>query len=94
MQATILREVGWRLGLFHNPGALRKSDPSDRTSELRKKGYTGRSLGPKQMSTDTAVRVTRMVTLDRSKEATTDRRPFWLCGVADPSSPAGQDSLR
>ncbi|OOO12271.1 SAM-dependent RNA methyltransferase [Aspergillus oryzae] len=33
----------------------------DRTSELRKKGYVGRRLGPKQMTTDTAVRVTRMV---------------------------------
>ncbi|KNG80224.1 hypothetical protein ANOM_011302 [Aspergillus nomiae NRRL 13137] len=33
----------------------------DRTSELRKKGYAGRRLGPKQMTTDTAVRVTRMV---------------------------------
>ncbi|KAK7749172.1 hypothetical protein SLS62_008353 [Diatrype stigma] len=33
----------------------------DRTSELRKKGYAGRRLGPVQMTTDTAVRVTRMV---------------------------------
>jgi ribosome biogenesis SPOUT family RNA methylase Rps3 len=33
----------------------------DRTSELRKKGYVGRRLGPKQMTTDTAVRVTRIV---------------------------------
>lgn len=35
--------------------------PRDRTSELRKKGFEGRRLGPKQMTTDTAVRVTRMV---------------------------------
>lgn len=34
---------------------------TDRTSELRKKGFTGRRLGPIQMTTDTAVRVTRMV---------------------------------
>lgn len=34
---------------------------ADRTSELRKKGFTGRKLGPIQMTTDTAVRVTRMV---------------------------------
>ncbi|KAL8669683.1 MAG: hypothetical protein Q9168_005740 [Polycauliona sp. 1 TL-2023] len=34
---------------------------ADRTSELRKKGFTGRRLGPIQMTTDTAVRVTRMV---------------------------------
>ncbi|KAL9593586.1 MAG: hypothetical protein Q9179_005803 [Wetmoreana sp. 5 TL-2023] len=34
---------------------------SYRTSELRKKGFTGRRLGPIQMTTDTAVRVTRLV---------------------------------
>lgn len=38
----------------------------DRTSELRKKGFEGRRLGPKQMTTDTAVRVTRMVVQDTS----------------------------
>lgn len=42
----------------------------DRTSELRRKGYTGRRLGPKQMTTDTAVRVTRMIAQERSK--------YWL----------------
>lgn len=39
----------------------------DRTSELRKKGYIGRRLGPKQMTTDTAVRVTRMVVHERGQ---------------------------
>ena len=39
---------------------------TDRTSELRKKGFEGRRLGPKQMTTDTAVRVTRMVVQDKS----------------------------
>ncbi len=39
---------------------------SDRTSELRKKGFEGRRLGPKQMTTDTAVRVTRIVTQEKS----------------------------
>jgi ribosome biogenesis SPOUT family RNA methylase Rps3 len=38
---------------------------SDRTSELRKKGYEGRRLGPVQMTTDTAVRVTRICVQDR-----------------------------
>ena len=38
----------------------------DRTSELRKKGYEGRRLGPVQMTTDTAVRVTRICVQDRS----------------------------
>ncbi|KAF3936721.1 hypothetical protein ABW19_dt0201200 [Dactylella cylindrospora] len=33
----------------------------DRTAELRKYGFTGRRLGPIQMTTDTAVRVTRLV---------------------------------
>lgn len=36
----------------------------DRTSELRKKGYEGRRLGPIQMTTDTAVRTTRIVVQD------------------------------
>lgn len=39
----------------------------DRTSELRKKGYVGRRLGPKQMTTDTAVRVTRLVVHEKGK---------------------------
>lgn len=43
---------------------------SDRTSELRKKGYEGRRLGPVQMTTDTAVRVTRMVVHDRGRQTT------------------------
>ncbi|KAM3533926.1 hypothetical protein MY4038_002804 [Beauveria bassiana] len=37
----------------------------DRTSELRKKGFEGRRLGPQQMTTDTAVRVTRIVVQDK-----------------------------
>lgn len=40
---------------------------SDRTSELRKRGFEGRRLGPKQMTTDTAVRVTRLVVQEKSK---------------------------
>ncbi|EFX03149.1 duf431 domain containing protein [Grosmannia clavigera kw1407] len=43
-------------------GILGDDPPRDRTSELRKKGFQGRRLGPKQMTTDTAVRVTRIVT--------------------------------
>ncbi|KAL4946203.1 hypothetical protein BDV06DRAFT_182951 [Aspergillus oleicola] len=46
-------------------GILGDDPPRDRTSELRKKGYEGRRLGPVQMTTDTAVRVTRMVVHDR-----------------------------
>ncbi|RDW76223.1 SAM-dependent methyltransferase [Aspergillus mulundensis] len=46
-------------------GILGDDPPRDRTSELRKKGYEGRRLGPVQMTTDTAVRVTRMVVHNR-----------------------------
>ncbi|KAL2416806.1 Protein arginine N-methyltransferase SFM1 [Exophiala dermatitidis] len=46
-------------------GILGDDPPRDRTSELRKKGFIGRRLGPKQMTTDTAVRVTRTVILDK-----------------------------
>ncbi|KIW05200.1 uncharacterized protein PV09_03744 [Verruconis gallopava] len=42
-------------------GILGDDPPRDRTSELRVKGFAGRRLGPVQMTTDTAVRVTRMV---------------------------------
>ena len=59
--------------------AVRKKDQSgsnvgakssirvDRTSELRKKGFNGRRLGPIQMTTDTAVRVTRTVVQQKGK---------------------------
>ncbi|KAF3902513.1 hypothetical protein ABW21_db0204426 [Orbilia brochopaga] len=42
-------------------GILGDDPPRDRTAELRKYGFTGRRLGPIQMTTDTAVRVTRLV---------------------------------
>ncbi|KAI9688565.1 MAG: hypothetical protein M1822_001514 [Bathelium mastoideum] len=45
----------------------------DRTSELRKKGFEGRRLGPVQMTTDTAVRATRLVIQDQS----TSRNHRW-----------------
>ena len=47
-------------------GILGDDPPRDRTGELRKKGFQGRRLGPKQMTTDTAVRVSRMVVLDQT----------------------------
>ncbi|KAI4265425.1 MAG: hypothetical protein L6R38_009432 [Xanthoria sp. 2 TBL-2021] len=47
--------------IFVFGGILGDDPPRDRTSELRKKGFTGRRLGPVQMTTDTAVRVTRIV---------------------------------
>ncbi|KAL8889724.1 MAG: hypothetical protein Q9215_003021 [Flavoplaca cf. flavocitrina] len=50
-------------------GILGDDPPRDRTSELRKKGFTGRRLGPIQMTTDTAVRVTRMVIQGQALDA-------------------------
>ncbi|KAI0601642.1 SAM-dependent RNA methyltransferase [Biscogniauxia sp. FL1348] len=50
-----------RFDVFLFGGILGDDPPRDRTSELRKKGFAGRRLGPVQMTTDTAVRVTRMV---------------------------------
>ncbi|KAG8624856.1 hypothetical protein KVT40_007923 [Elsinoe batatas] len=54
-----------KFDVFLFGGILGDDPPRDRTSELRKKGYTGRRLGPVQMTTDTAVRVTRIVVMDR-----------------------------
>ncbi|KAJ6440391.1 ATP-dependent RNA helicase DBP5 [Purpureocillium lavendulum] len=58
-------EDGDAFDAFLFGGILGDDPPRDRTSELRKKGFEGRRLGPKQMTTDTAVRVTRMVVQDR-----------------------------
>lgn len=57
-------EDGNTFDAFLFGGILGDDPPRDRTSELRKKGFEGRRLGPKQMTTDTAVRVTRMVVQD------------------------------
>ncbi|OAA77224.1 DUF431 domain protein [Akanthomyces lecanii RCEF 1005] len=58
-------EDGDNFDVFLFGGILGDDPPRDRTSELRKKGFEGRRLGPKQMTTDTAVRVTRIVVQDR-----------------------------
>ncbi|KAL9073218.1 MAG: hypothetical protein Q9161_003050 [Pseudevernia consocians] len=54
-------EDGTKFDVFLFGGILGDDPPRDRTSELRKKGFSGRRLGPIQMTTDTAVRVTRTV---------------------------------
>ncbi|KXX81958.1 Protein arginine N-methyltransferase SFM1 [Madurella mycetomatis] len=54
-------EDGDMFDVFLFGGILGDDPPRDRTSELRKKGFEGRRLGPVQMTTDTAVRVTRLV---------------------------------
>ena len=40
--------------------------PRDRTAELRVLGFPGRHLGPIQMTTDTALGVTKLVVTDKS----------------------------
>ncbi|KAK5112197.1 hypothetical protein LTR85_011630 [Meristemomyces frigidus] len=50
-----------RFDAFLFGGILGDDPPRDRTSELRSKGFPGRRLGPEQMTTDTAARVTRIV---------------------------------
>ncbi|KAL9102594.1 MAG: hypothetical protein Q9163_002274 [Psora crenata] len=54
-------EDGDNFDVFLFGGILGDQPPRDRTSELRNKGFVGRRLGPVQMTTDTAVRVTMMV---------------------------------
>ena len=86
----ILREVSADVTFLALPRWLTVT--VDRTSELRHRGFSGRRLGPKQMTTDTAVRVTRMVVEEKGL-ATCQR--FGLRTEADgharycPSSPAG-----
>ncbi|KAG6040669.1 hypothetical protein E4U41_007448 [Claviceps citrina] len=63
-EKDISPEDGNTFDAFLFGGILGDDPPRDRTSELRKKGFEGRRLGPKQMTTDTAVRVTRMVVQD------------------------------
>ncbi|KAK9476938.1 SAM-dependent RNA methyltransferase [Lipomyces japonicus] len=46
-------------------GILGDDPPRDRTGELRKYGFQGRRLGPFQMTTDTAIRVTKIVIEDQ-----------------------------
>jgi len=48
-------------------GILGDDPPRDRTSELRKLGFPNRHLGPVQMTTDTALGVTKIVVQDGTK---------------------------
>ncbi|KAI9671845.1 MAG: hypothetical protein M1831_003373 [Alyxoria varia] len=57
-------------------GILGDDPPRDRTSELRDKGFQRRRLGSMQMTTDTAVRVTRLIVQDQTPF---DRIPFVDC---------------
>ncbi|KAI9301300.1 SAM-dependent RNA methyltransferase [Cunninghamella echinulata] len=60
-------EDGDKFEYFLFGGILGDDPPRDRTKELRKLGFEGRRLGPVQMTTDTALNVTRKVVEERSK---------------------------
>lgn len=52
--------------VFHAPPTEGDDPPRDRTSELRALGFPSRRLGPVQMTTDTALGVTKLVVQDKS----------------------------
>jgi hypothetical protein len=60
-----------KFDVFLYGGILGDDPPRDRTGELRKLGFPGRHLGPVQMTTDTAVGVSKIVVEDKSES---DRR--------------------
>jgi ribosome biogenesis SPOUT family RNA methylase Rps3 len=62
-------EDGDQFDWFLYGGILGDDPPRDRTAELRKLGFEGRHLDKMQMTTDTAVGVTKKVVEDRSELA-------------------------
>jgi ribosome biogenesis SPOUT family RNA methylase Rps3 len=56
-----------KFDVFLYGGILGDDPPRDRTGELRRLGFPGRHLGPVQMTTDTAVGVTKMVVEDQGE---------------------------
>mgnify|MGYP001560127517 FL=1 len=62
----------------------------DRTAELRKLGFPTRHLGPMQMTTDTALGVTKLVVQDQSPSLSS---PNATLTDTRPSSPHRQDFL-
>ncbi|KAM3420483.1 hypothetical protein BST61_g3752 [Cercospora zeina] len=60
-------EDGLLFDAFLFGGILGDDPPRDRTGDLRKLGFPGRRLGPEQMTTDTAVRTTRIVVQEGKK---------------------------
>ncbi|KAM0752312.1 DUF431-domain-containing protein [Meredithblackwellia eburnea MCA 4105] len=61
----IAPEDGQEFDWFLFGGILGDDPPRDRTGELRKLGFPGRHLGPIQMTTDTALGVTKIVVEDK-----------------------------
>ncbi|CAK9784847.1 DUF431-domain-containing protein [Cutaneotrichosporon oleaginosum] len=63
-EAAIAPEDADAFDVFLYGGILGDDPPRDRTGELRRLGFAGRHLGPVQMTTDTALGVTKMVVED------------------------------
>ncbi|AOW01894.1 SAM-dependent RNA methyltransferase [Yarrowia lipolytica] len=64
-EETLSPEDGDKFDIFLFGGILGDHPPRDRTGELRKYGFAGRNLDKFQMTTDTAVRVTKKVVDDK-----------------------------
>lgn len=64
-EKVIAPEDADKFDVFLYGGILGDDPPRDRTGELRKLGFEGRHLGEKQMTTDTAVGVTKKVIEDQ-----------------------------
>ncbi|OJA13127.1 hypothetical protein AZE42_07525 [Rhizopogon vesiculosus] len=58
--------------------AARDDPPRDRTSELRQLGFPSRHLGPVQMTTDTALGVTKRVVDDKAQRIVDSVPPLGL----------------
>jgi len=64
-EKVLAPEDGDNFDVFLYGGILGDDPPRDRTGELRKLGFEGRHLLEKQMTTDTAVGVTKIVVEDK-----------------------------
>ncbi len=67
-ETDLVPEDAEKFDYFVFGGILGDHPPRDRTGELRRKyGFVGKRLGAKQMTTDTAVRVTQLIVDKKSK---------------------------
>lgn len=62
LRRSVLYAIVFYVGRFDETG---DDPPRDRTAELRALGFPTRHLGPVQMTTDTALGVTKRVVVDR-----------------------------
>lgn len=69
-EKVLAPEDGDKFDYFLYGGILGDDPPRDRTAELRKLGFEGRHLDTVQMTTDTAVGVTKKVVEDKSEFGT------------------------